>query len=381
MAFKSEPPFSTLLEFVGLVVIGLLLAILMAYLPALAAAILFVVSLATVVITNVMLWQQGYALPLAPFLLLIGLIYFSNVAYGYFVESKNKRQLADLFGQYVPPELVDKMAENPLQYSMAARKHTLTVLFSDVVGFTSISEKLTPAELTEFINEYLSEMSFVIRKEGGTLDKYIGDAIMAFWGAPIDDQDHATHGVLAALGMHEKLQELKKVYKEKNWPDINVGIGLSTGPMTVGDMGSVIRKAYTVMGDAVNLGSRLEGITRQYFVNILVSEETMRATKGILFRDIDMVRVKGKDNPITIYEPIAELAKTSTELQQNINTWNAMIKSYRLQNWSDAQSKLDGLIATDAGNKLYQMYAERIQFFKANPPPTNWDGVTKFDTK
>lgn len=381
MAFKSEPPFSTLLEFVGLVVIGLLLAILMAYLPALAAAILFVVSLATVVITNVMLWQQGYALPLAPFLLLIGLIYFSNVAYGYFVESKNKRQLADLFGQYVPPELVDKMAENPLQYSMAARKHTLTVLFSDVVGFTSISEKLTPAELTEFINEYLSEMSFVIRKEGGTLDKYIGDAIMAFWGAPIDDQDHATHGVLAALGMHEKLQELKKVYKEKNWPDINVGIGLSTGPMTVGDMGSVIRKAYTVMGDAVNLGSRLEGITRQYFVNILVSEETMRATRGILFRDIDMVRVKGKDNPITIYEPIAELAKTSTELQQNINTWNAMIKSYRLQNWSDAQSKLDGLIATDAGNKLYQMYAERIQFFKANPPPTNWDGVTKFDTK
>jgi adenylate cyclase len=366
---------------VGLVVIGVVLATSMAYLPALPAAILFVLSFAAAVATNVMWWQQGYALPLAPFLLLIGLIYFSNVAYGYFVESKNKRQLADLFGQYVPPELVDKMAENPLQYSMAARKHTLTVLFSDVVGFTSISEKLTPSELTEFINEYLSEMSFVIRKKGGTLDKYIGDAIMAFWGAPIDDEDHATNGVLAALGMHEKLQELKKAYKEKNWPDINVGIGLSTGPMTVGDMGSVIRKAYTVMGDAVNLGSRLEGITRQYFVNILVSEETMQATKGILFRDIDMVRVKGKDNPITIYEPIAEIAKTSTELQQKINTWNEMIKSYRLQNWSDAESKLHGLISADSNNKLYQLYADRIQFFKTNPPPTDWDGVTKFETK
>jgi adenylate cyclase len=353
----------------------------MAYLPALPAAILFVVSLAAAVGTNVMWWQQGYALPLAPFLLLIGLIYFSNVAYGYFVESKNKRQLADLFGQYVPPELVDKMAENPLQYSMAARKHTLTVLFSDVVGFTSISEKLTPSELTEFINEYLSEMSFAIRKKGGTLDKYIGDAIMAFWGAPIDDEDHATNGVLAALGMHEKLQELKKAYKQKNWPDINVGIGLSTGPMTVGDMGSVIRKAYTVMGDAVNLGSRLEGITRQYFVNILVSEETMRATKGILFRDIDMVRVKGKDNPITIYEPIAEIAKISAEVQEKITTWNAMIKSYRLQHWSDAESKLHGLIAADANNKLYQLYAERIAFFKTNPPPSDWDGVTKFETK
>jgi len=351
------------------------------YLPALPAAILFVVSLAAAVGTNVMWWQQGYALPVAPFLLLIGLIYFSNVAYGYFVESKNKRQLADLFGQYVPPELVDKMAENPLQYSMAARKHTLTVLFSDVVGFTSISEKLTPSELTEFINEYLSEMSFAIRKKGGTLDKYIGDAIMAFWGAPIDDEDHATNGVLAALGMHEKLQELKKIYKAKNWPDINVGIGLSTGPMTVGDMGSVIRKAYTVMGDAVNLGSRLEGITRQYFVNILVSEETMRATKGILFRDIDMVRVKGKDNPITIYEPIAEIAKISAEVQEKITTWNAMIKSYRLQHWSDAESKLHGLLAADANNKLYQLYRERIQFFKINPPPTDWDGVTKFETK
>jgi len=379
--FKSEPPFSTFLELVGLLVIGIALAILMAYLPALPAAILFVVSLAAAVGTNVMWWQQGYALPVAPFLLLIGLIYFSNVAYGYFVESKNKRQLADLFGQYVPPELVDKMAENPLQYSMAARKHTLTVLFSDVVGFTSISEKLTPSELTEFINEYLSEMSFAIRKKGGTLDKYIGDAIMAFWGAPIDDEDHATNGVLAALGMHEKLQELKKIYKAKNWPDINVGIGLSTGPMTVGDMGSVIRKAYTVMGDAVNLGSRLEGITRQYFVNILVSEETMRATKGILFRDIDMVRVKGKDNPITIYEPIAEIAKTNAEVQQKITTWNEMIKSYRLQNWSDAESKLHGLLAADANNKLYQLYGDRIQFFKTNPPPTDWDGVTKFETK
>ena len=116
-------------------------------------------------------------------------------------------------------------------------------------------------------------------------------------------------------------------------------------------------------------------------MNILVSEETMQATKGILFRDIDMVRVKGKDNPITIYEPIAEIAKTSTELQQKINTWNEMIKSYRLQNWSDAESKLHGLISADSNNKLYQLYADRIQFFKTNPPPTDWDGVTKFETK
>jgi adenylate cyclase len=179
--------------------------------------------------------------------------------------------------------------------------------------FTSISEKLSPQELTAFVNEYLTEMSAVIRNHGGTLDKYIGDAIMAFWGAPVEDLNHATSGVVSALSMQSKLIELKQSYAQRGWPDIAVGLGLSTGDMTVGDMGSNIRKAYTVMGDSVNLGSRLEGITRQYGVGILVSEETQRETQGVLFRDIDMVRVKGKDNPITIYEPVGLEKQVDTQ--------------------------------------------------------------------
>ena len=192
-------------------------------------------------------------MPLASTLLLIALIYIVNMAYGYLVEARSKRQFTELFGQYVPPELVAQMAENPEKYSMEGKKATLTVLFSDVVGFTSISEQLSPKDLAAFINEYLTDMSTVIRSNGGTLDKYIGDAIMAFWGAPVETEQHATSGVLSALMMQKALVKLRQSFKEKGWPNIKIGIGLSSGEMTVGDMGSKVRKAYTVMGDAVTV--------------------------------------------------------------------------------------------------------------------------------
>jgi adenylate cyclase len=273
------------------------------------------------------------------------------------------------------------MAENPLQYNMVAKKAQLTVLFADIVGFTSISESLSPQELTAFVNEYLSEMSATIRSHNGTLDKYIGDAIMAFWGAPIDDLNHATHGVTAALAMQGKLQELKTEYAKRGWPDIQVGLGLSTGEMTVGDMGSKVRKAYTVMGDSVNLGSRLEGITRIYGVGILVSESTQAATSGIVYREIDIVRVKGKENPIRIYEPITLESSLASDTRASLDAWHAVLKHYRLQAWQEAEDGLIQLQASEPDCKLYALYRARIAQWRATPPPANWDGVTKFDTK
>ena len=169
-------------------------------------------------------------------------------------------------------------------------------------------------------------MSFVIRQSGGTLDKYIGDAIMAFWGAPIEDADHPNHAVGAALAMQAKLEKLKETYRQRNWPNIAVGLGLSTGDMTVGDMGSNVRRAYTVMGDAVNLGSRLEGITRQSGVGIIVSEVTKSETTGISYRDIDRVRVKGKDVPITIYQPMGYENSLSSSEKEQIAQWNEFIE-------------------------------------------------------
>lgn len=378
---KSIPPFLIAAELILIAVVGIALSFLLATQSAAMSLGIFVFAIVLSLGSNFYFWDLGFAMPLASLLFLISLIYIANIGYGYFVESRHKRQLADLFGQYVPPELVDKMAENPLQYSMAARKTRLTVLFADIVGFTSISEKLSPQELTAFVNEYLTEMSAVIRQHGGTLDKYIGDAIMAFWGAPVDDLAHATSGVSSALAMQAKLAELKKSYEARGWPNIAVGLGVSTGDMTVGDMGSKIRKAYTVMGDAVNLGSRLEGITRQYGVGILVAEETKKESVGVIYRDIDMVRVKGKDNPITIFEPVGTESSIDPQKRQQVEQWNVMIKHYRAQEWDPAEAILKNLMAADPGHKLYQVYVERITLFRENPPPSDWDGVTKFDTK
>ena len=378
---KSAPPWMLAAQLLLLLAVGLILSALLANLSAISGLAILLVSLAAAVLSNWWIWSSGFAMPMASLLILIVLIYVVNVAYGYFVESRQQRQMAGLFGQYVPPELVEKMAENPLKYNMASKKARLTVLFADIVGFTSISEKLTPSELSEFVNGYLTEMSFVIRQSGGTLDKYIGDAIMAFWGAPLEDPEHPNHGVGAALAMQAKLQELKETYRQRNWPNISVGLGLSTGDMTVGDMGSNVRKAYTVMGDAVNLGSRLEGITRQYGVGIIVSEVTQAETTGILYRDIDRVRVKGKDVPITIYEPMGYENDLLASEKERIAQWNEFIQLYRNQDWDRAQTCLNKLMQGEPNCFLYEVYAERITAMRANPPGPDWDGVTKYDSK
>jgi adenylate cyclase len=188
-----------------------------------------------------------------------GCCYAMNMSWGYFVESRTKRQFTGLFGQYVPPELVEEMSRDPENYSMAGRKAELTVLFSDVRGFTTISEGLEPERTGDPDERIPGAMTLVVRKHRGTLDKYIGDAIMAFWGAPVDDPEHAKNAVLTGLEMHVALHELNKNLMARGWPELKIGVGVNTGPMTVGDMGSPVRQSYTVMGDAVNLGSRLEG--------------------------------------------------------------------------------------------------------------------------
>jgi adenylate cyclase len=365
----------------AVLMLGSILAVLMAYLSPSWSLGLVVLSTGGLGYTNYMAWQGGLVLPMASLLVLILTLYVVNMAYGYLVEARSKRQFTELFGQYVPPELVDKMAEDPEKYSMEGKKETLTVLFSDVVGFTSISEKLSPQDLAAFINEYLTSMSQVIREEGGTLDKYIGDAIMAFWGAPVSDANHATRGVIAALRMQQGLQVLRENFARKGWPSISIGIGLSSGEMTVGDMGSKVRKAYTVMGDTVNLGSRLEGISRQYGVGILVSQETVQLSSGIVYREIDAVRVKGKDVPIRIYQPLALAREAEARLQPQVDQWHQALAAYREQRWDEAQALLQALHQAQPDEKLFGIYLERVAEYRLDPPGEGWDGVKKFDSK
>ena len=327
------------------------------------------------------LWLDGIYFAAGTLFIAFILLMLSQLVLGFLEEYRKKKQFTDLFGQYVPPELVKKMAEDPERYSMAGQRLQMTVLFSDVRGFTSISEQLAPSELSEFINLYLTTMTQVIRDEGGTLDKYIGDAIMAFWGAPIDAEDHAERGVVAAIKMIEALDGLATVCVERGWPAISIGIGINTGDMSVGDMGSKIRKAYTVMGDAVNLGARLEGLTRQYGVWTIVSEFTVAECPRVRFRELDKVLVKGKEQPVIIYEPVALESDLDDEAKRELDRWDNLLEGYRGQQFKQVKKSLDEMITEFGDRPLYDWLRGACDEYIANPPPKDWNGVTKFTTK
>ncbi|MCP5279825.1 MAG: adenylate/guanylate cyclase domain-containing protein [Thiobacillus sp.] len=320
------------------------------------------------------------SLNMATPLMTVAGLFVLNMSWGFFVEARSKAQITRLFGQYVPPELVDEMAKDPARYSLRGESRVMSVLFSDIVGFTSISEKLEAAQLAELLNVYLSAMTRVVQEGKGTIDKYIGDAIMAFWGAPMSDERHAHDAVLAALAMQTALTALNPKLEEKGWPSLKIGVGVNTGRMSVGNMGSEFRMAYTVMADAVNLASRLEALTRQYGVGVLVGEATKAECPDLAFQTIDQVRVKGKDVPVAIFEPLGVAAEVGPERLKEAEQFEAAFQDYQAQRWDDAEIKLMELRKANP-RKLYDVYLDRVTHFRFNPPPAQWDGVFTFTTK
>lgn len=379
---KEHPAYTLGAEFVLILLVGLLLAFSLPLLSPVMATVLTLVTTLVVVAFNVFIWQSAnLVLPLASILLMIASIYVINMSYGFFVESRGKRQLTGLFGQYVPPELVDEMAQNPEAISLEGESREMTVLFSDVRGFTTISEGLDPKQLTQLMNAFLTPMTEVIHHNRGTIDKYMGDAIMAFWGAPLKDHEHAKHALTAAMQMIGALEKLQKDFAIKGWPAINIGVGLNSGLMTVGNMGSSFRMAYTVMGDTVNLGSRLEGLTKNYGVQIIVSEFTKAQVPEFAYRELDVVRVKGKDKPVIIYEPLGLAENIDKPTKDALKLYREALKLYRNQNWDLAEIQFVNLQKLEPTPYLYQMYIERIGFFRHTPPASDWDGVFNFETK
>jgi adenylate cyclase len=331
---------------------------------------------------NVAMWQvNDFVLPLASSLLMVVALYTMNMAYGYFVESRSKRLIAQRFREYVPPEVVAKMERDPARYDMP-RSAELTILFSDVRGFTGISEALSPEALREYINDYLTEMSTIIRsRHKGTLDKYIGDAIMAFWGAPMADSQHARNAVLAALEMQKACSMLNQRFTARGWPTLSIGVGVNSGTVRVGDMGSQLRRAYTAMGDAVNVASRLEGRTKHYGVGILVGESTRRRVEEVTWREIDRIKVKGKDEAITVYEPLGLAAELDAATQEELRLWAQALRAYRSRNWDLAEVNLVNLQRLAPGRMLYGVYAEKVTRARSTPLTADWEAVTTFDEK
>ena len=379
---KQRPGYVLGIELATLLLAGFLLAWLLPSMSPLRASLSTFGAIGLLAGANLAAWQFGnMVLPLASALLMIIGLFVLNMSYGFFVESRAKRQISDMFGQYVPPELVGEMSLNPDKFNMEGESREMSVMFSDVRDFTHISEGLDPQQLSQLMNAYLTPMTQASHKHRGTIDKYIGDAIMAFWGAPLPDEEHAQHAVLAGLEMQRALHDLNREFKSRGWPELAIGIGINTGMMSVGNMGSRFRRAYTVMGDTVNLASRLEGLTKQYGVIMIVGENTRAASPNILFRELDRVRVKGKQEPVAIFEPIGLTADIGEERIADIERFHQVLVHYRAQEWDESDRILAELRLAEPDCLLYQRTQERISHFRAHPPGPDWDGVFEFKTK
>jgi adenylate cyclase len=384
-----KPDYAIGFEVVILVLSGLTLAFLLPMLSAPTAVALSVLVVSALVGLNFWLYLgYGLVLPLASALVTAITAFALNMSYGYFVESKSKRQLADLFGTYVPPELVDEMVKNAGAYSMKATTKEMTVLFCDMRGFTQMSETMEPTQLQALLNTVFSRLTDQIRSNRGTIDKYMGDCVMAFWGAPVDTPDHASLAVKTALEMCGAIRALNEEHRANGLPEIGIGIGLNTGTMCVGDMGSDIRRSYTVIGDSVNLGSRLEGLCKTYGVDIVVSESTRKQATGFAWQELDKVRVKGKDNAVGIFWPqLAFSASPGTITAGDsarlveLKIWAQALKAYRAQDWDQCDVQLLNLLRLSAKKYLYQLYAERVASMRLLPFDPEWDGATNFQTK
>ena len=379
---KRDPAYAEGAQLIVIMLLGLIIAVALPYLSIVGSSVLVAITLLTIVGANYALYQYAnFVLPVAASVLLIFALFIYNAVVGYFTETRSKKQITGFFGQYVPPEIVEQMAKDPDNVSFEPASRECTVLFTDVRGFTTISEGLDPKALSELMNEFLTPLTEVIYKHHGTIDKYMGDCIMAFWGAPLANPAHAKAGVIAGLEMHRVLNELQPKFRARNWPEIKIGVGLNTGRMSVGNMGSKIRRAYTVMGDAVNLASRLEGITKEYGADIIVGEDTMKAAPDVLFRELDRVRVKGKENAVTIYQPIGPRSEIGEGTIKRLEHFNAALMLYRKQAWDEAEAALRHLKVTSPDNKLYDLFLDRIPVLRQKDLGADWDGAFTFETK
>jgi adenylate cyclase len=295
-------------------------------------------------------------------------------------EEKEKRRVRSAFGQYLSPEVIRRLLVNPRL--VEPKKTEITVMFSDIRGFTTISEKLDAQELALFLNQYLSDMTGLVFEHQGTLDKYIGDAVMAFWGAPVEEPGHSAKACNTALKMMDRVREMQKKWQAEGKPHLDIGIGLNTGLASVGNMGSALRYGYTALGDAVNLSSRLEGLNKDYGTHILVNETTYSAAKddGFVFRELDLIRVKGKLQPVTIYELIGHAGQlsfygTPEEVRSRVELFQMARALYCQRHWADAQKSFQAILDKWPDDGPSRAYWKRCQDYLFDEPPSGWDGV------
>jgi len=380
--FIRIPPFGLGLMLLVLVALAVLMGLM---LPRLSAAWAFIFTLivmeAYVGINYYLFTRQGLQLELFYPLGLIVLVYLGVTMHRFLAEERERERIRKAFESYVAPAIVQEMLKHPEQLRLGGERREITVLFTDIRGFTSMSENLDPEALVSLLHDFLNPMSNIIINQGGTIDKYMGDAIMALFGAPLIQADHPRLACRAALEMTASLEALNQEWTTQGRPPLRVGVGVNTGPVAVGNMGSDRLFDYTAIGDNVNLASRLEGLNKYYGTSILISETTAQALEnGFCLRDVDLVRVKGKAQAARIYELLGE-GEPEPELARFLEIYTQALALYRAQRWAESLAAFAQALEIRPGDTTCQRYVNLAQKYQETPPPPDWDAVTVMDGK
>ena len=364
------------LSAVGLIFLFALVAGILIYLFRIhIATILLAIITIAYVILSIYTFNSGLILNILFPILSMITVYISLVVLYYLTEEKSRKWITSVFGKYVSPIIIDNLLKNPDRIKLGGEKLNITISFSDIRDFTPISEKLDPEDLVHLLNDYLTEMTEIILNDQGLVDKYMGDAIMAFWGAPLAQPNHPEMACESSLEMITKLKELQTKWKKEGKPTFDIGIGLNSGDAIVGNMGSSQRFDYTAIGDNVNLASRMEGLNKIYGTNILITEYTYKSIKDKFeTRKLDVVRVKGKRKPIHIYELLAKKDQLDKKKIELIKHFETGLDLYIKKKWKNAIKSFQAAdkIMADPASK---MFITRCETFITNPPDKNWDGV------
>jgi len=380
--FLNKPAWAKVFDLLAIILLCVLTGF---FVPRLSAVtgMLFALGLfiAHLIIARTLFVNSGIWFNIVYPLLGLLIIYISLTVYHYITEERERKKIKGAFSYYVSSSVVNEVLKHPEQLKLGGDKKDLSVLFSDIRGFTTMSENLTPEELVHLLNEYLTVMTDVVFKYDGTLDKYIGDALMAIYGAPLEQQNHPASACHSALEMMQDLKKLNEKWLNEGKNPLDIGIGINTGDMMVGNMGSDQRFDYTVMGDAVNLGARLEGANKNYRTNILISEFTYERVKDeFVCMEVDIVRVKGKTLPVRVYQLLAH-RQVPEVVGQAISYFHDGVQLYKQQKWDKAIKTFE--LARDLHKDLHvaQIYIERCLDLKVSPPPPDWDGCYTMKTK
>lgn len=381
--FLEKPQWFGLLDTAMILGTGIVLSVASLYFKALVMAVITLVGIGAYVYTDFYLFKNAglWVSTVYPVLTQI-FVYFGITLYRFTFEEREKRFIKGAFSQYLAPAVVNQLVGDPKLLKLGGERKVLTAFFSDVAGFSTISEKLSPEDLVLLLNEYLSEMTDIIMKYEGTVDKFEGDAIIAFFGAPIPQEDHARRACLATLDMQKRLSEMRQVWKKQGKHELFMRIGLNTGPMVVGNMGSKTRMDYTMMGDSVNLAARLEGVNKQYGTYDMFSEFTYEQVKDdVEVRELDLIRVVGKSEPVRIYQLLCRKGELDEETSKIIDIYAKGLEQYRNQEWDNALDSFGAVLELSEKDGPSLTFFERCLLFQKEPPPADWDGVFSMKTK